>query len=239
MADPQQRELDRIREQYVASDGSRKYGQQFLPFNRLEFGYHIQQLSHFGAAMREAGFQTLEGLNILDVGCGTGRFLGDLIGLGANCDRLAGVDLMENRIQTAREKLPQINFRVTNGRSLPFDDRSFDLVTQNVVFSSIGSKELRVETAKEMLRVLKPGGYVWWWDMPRTVSAAGGESLNCAKLFPGMRVRHQQAAYLPRPSHGVAKRRWRLLLGGIFDIFSARTTHDAILLGPKNDVRKA
>ena len=60
--------------------------------------------------------------------------------------------------------------RVANaaGDALPFADASFDLVMQNVVFSSITDAALRARVAAEMLRVLRPGGHVLWYDAERS-----------------------------------------------------------------------
>jgi len=49
-------------------------------------------------------------------------------------------------------------------QTLPFKDKTFDIVVQSTVFSSILNRDLRFSVAKEMLRVLKPSGIIIWYD---------------------------------------------------------------------------
>ena len=49
-------------------------------------------------------------------------------------------------------------------RRLDFRTDSFDFVFQSTVFTSILDSEVRKEVAGEMLRVLKPGGVILWYD---------------------------------------------------------------------------
>src|SRR6188508_3498811 len=60
------------------------------------------------------GFRPLGEVDILDVGCGTGSVLRDFLRYGARPERLAGVDLLEERIERARSLAPNVDFRVAN-----------------------------------------------------------------------------------------------------------------------------
>jgi pseudaminic acid biosynthesis-associated methylase len=63
----------------------------------------------------------------LEVGCNVGantRWLAELLG-AAN---VAGVDVNEQALATAREAVPGADLRVASARSLPFADASFDIV---------------------------------------------------------------------------------------------------------------
>ena len=53
--------------------------------------------------------------------------------------------------------MPNATFHVGSAHELPFPDRSFDLVLQFTVFSSIMSAGLRAAIATEMVRVARPG----------------------------------------------------------------------------------
>jgi SAM-dependent methyltransferase len=140
------------------------------------------------------GLAPLAGRAILDVGCGTGQWLRELIHWGADPERLCGVDLLPDRIAIARTKLPaSVGLEPADGVRLPFDDARFDLVLQSTVFSSILDGVVRRRVAAEMQRVLRPGGLIVWYDArvrsPGNRSFAGIGGGEIAALFPGWRVR--------------------------------------------------
>ena len=83
------------------------------------------------------------GLDICDVGCGAGQWLVDLVSWGADPSRMAGIDLLESRLQTARGRLPAADLRAGDAAELPWPNESFDLVVQSTVFTSILEDDLR------------------------------------------------------------------------------------------------
>lgn len=99
---------------------------------------------------------------ILDVGCGMGREAFNLYDMGFN---LTGIDMSEKAIRAAREFANESNrnimFLVTNGRELPFEDNSFDVV---IIWSQtlgiIYSENRQVAFLKECHRVLKDNGII-------------------------------------------------------------------------------
>jgi len=95
---------------------------------------------------------------VLDVGCGTGRFLG---ALPAHYERV-GIDVSAEMLDRAREK--GIEVFEASGDALPFDDASFDLVTTFAVLHHLIDPELVVATLREISRVVRPGGAAIVWD---------------------------------------------------------------------------
>jgi ubiquinone/menaquinone biosynthesis C-methylase UbiE len=100
------------------------------------------------------------GLNVLDVGCGTGdslRLLAPLVDPGKS----VGLDLSETMINEARQRstasASNLMFRVGSVLELPFEDGSFDrvLATQLLLHVPDPWKGLA-----EMCRVLAPGGMI-------------------------------------------------------------------------------
>jgi SAM-dependent methyltransferase len=63
--------------------------------------------------------------SLLDIGCGTGR---DLAYLAERCPDCVGIDIQESMIAFARERRPQIDFRVDDMRSVRLG-RTFDAIT--------------------------------------------------------------------------------------------------------------
>jgi len=50
------------------------------------------------------------------------------------------------------------------GGALEFDDGTFDIVFQSMVFTSVLDQEIRQQIAHEMLRVVKKDGVIIWYD---------------------------------------------------------------------------
>lgn len=138
---------------------------------------------------------------ILDVGCGTGSLLGTFASWGANASHLAGVDLMADRIATARQQWPGIRFEVVNAERLPFDDASFDVVSTFTVFSSLLDRRMATAVAAEVARVLRPGGVVLWYDMrvnnPRNANVRGLSRPEVEALFPRYTIAVDKITLVP------------------------------------------
>jgi ubiquinone/menaquinone biosynthesis C-methylase UbiE len=115
--------------------------------------------------LRERVDRPLADCRILDVGCGFGGLLGWFHELGVPADNLFGIDLLQDRIETARATYPDFTFRQANAEELDFPDESFDLVTVFTVFSSILDRQMATNVAASICRVLKRDGAVVWYDM--------------------------------------------------------------------------
>ena len=226
-------EILRLKTIYREKDSSSEYLRQYRAFEPLECGYRCQQIRCLSDMLYSKGYRDLSGLRILDVGCGTGRLLGDFIGMGGNSESMFGVDIMLSRLVKAIDRYPSMNFILIDGADLPFESISFDLLVQSVVFSSIGLPGLRKKLAAEMVRVTKPGGFIWWWDMVQTLPEAGNQSITLNELFPNLPILSKQISWLPLPSNGIAKKRWKWALSWLIDLFAPNPTHLVALIGPK------
>jgi len=96
---------------------------------------------------------------ILDVGCGTGRFL-RFLGRAIPQARLYGLDLSPYYLKKARHVLrsvPDVRLVTENAQDIPFADGCFDIVCSVFLFHELPSA-VRRDVMREMRRVLKPGG---------------------------------------------------------------------------------
>ena len=92
----------------------------------------------------------VEGLRILDVGCGNGQ-----IGGHFSCaNRVSGVDIEDNRSHPDSS----IDFRLTASERLPFDDGGFEVVLSHHVIEHVDDQGLHLE---EIRRVLAPDGIAY------------------------------------------------------------------------------
>jgi ubiquinone/menaquinone biosynthesis C-methylase UbiE len=160
----------------------------------------------------------LEPIQILDVGCGNGACLRFLASLGATPEFLHGVDLMEYRIEQARKLSPlAIDYYAGDAQQLAFPDLRFDMVSQFTVFSSLHESGLREKIAREMDRVLRPGGFLLWYDLRAGFSATarGIEIDEVVSLFPGY-ITQRCTSLHPRRASSLARR--SVLLAEIAEI---------------------
>lgn len=104
-------------------------------------------------------------LDVLDFGCGNGKWFGRWLAWGAMPERLVGVDARPEALALARHRFPVSRFIESDPDQLPFEDERFDVVSQNIVFSSILARERRSTCADELCRVLRPGGILLWCDL--------------------------------------------------------------------------
>lgn len=149
------------------------------------------------ALLRSQGINSLEHLDVLEVGCGDGSNLLELVELGATPHRLAGVDLLAERVAQARSRLPGgVQLLTGDASAAAFDAGRFDIVLQSTVFTSILDRDLQDRLAASMWRWLRPGGGVLWYDFvrdnPRNPDVRGVPLARVRQLFPegNLLVRH-------------------------------------------------
>jgi ubiquinone/menaquinone biosynthesis C-methylase UbiE len=98
-------------------------------------------------------------LQLLDVGCGTGRFL-DIVKQVWPRLPAVGLDMSEAYVREAKRHLrrwARIDLIVGNGEKIPLPDNSQDAVTSIFLFHELPPKVRRTMFG-EFARVLKPGG---------------------------------------------------------------------------------
>jgi len=153
------------------------------------------------AMLSRQGVASLAGRRVLDVGCGRGAFLGRCLEWGAAAAHLAGIDLRAAAVEAARARCPGADLRCGDASHLPWPGETFDLVSQQTVFSSILDPAMRERVAAEMLRVLAPGGCLVWYDLrldnPRNPDVRGIPAAEIRRLFPGCALRLRRITLAP------------------------------------------
>lgn len=98
-----------------------------------------------------------EGIKVLDSGCGPGVWALEMAKEFPKSS-FHGVDMTAHEF--TKEKLPNFEFTVGNLlEGLPFEDNTFDYVYQRLLFLGLND-EGWTKVISELLRVLKPGGYI-------------------------------------------------------------------------------
>ena len=106
------------------------------------------------------------GQRILDVGCGPGALVAELVVRGAH---VSAVDPSAQFVSAARERYPDVDVRQATAEELPFEDASFDAALAQLVVHFMADP---VRGIAEMARVTVDGGVVAAsvWDL------AGGKA---------------------------------------------------------------
>jgi ubiquinone biosynthesis O-methyltransferase len=103
-------------------------------------------------------FKVEKGMNILDIGCGTGNFSIKLAEMGC---KVTGIDISDKMLDIARKKTEKagyhIDFYLMDAYNLKLADEQFDGVFSMAAFEFIAQPEKALD---ELFRVVKKGGQV-------------------------------------------------------------------------------
>lgn len=103
--------------------------------------------------------------NFLEVGCGTGTNLCNLIAWGVNPENLFGNDIFEPSLITARQRLPKIvSLQQGNFLDCEYDNQFFDVILFSTVLSSILDEDFQIECLRKSYNLLKPNGIILLYD---------------------------------------------------------------------------
>lgn len=140
---------------------------------------------------RRSGRDSLEGLDVADLGCGFGAMSLYFASAGA---RVVGVDPNHERLAVGGNVARELGLPATLRRgwfeALPLPDASFDLVVLNNSLCYVTERSDRRWALANALRVLRPGG----WLVMRNPSL--GSPLD---PFTGLPVVHQLPGVLAAP----------------------------------------
>jgi len=204
-------ELSRIKQAYARRDFSGK-DKLYTFFNPSALFISQGRERAIINVLKQSGIVDLSNKRILDLGCGSGGVLRDFIKYGAQPENIYGLDLLPDRIEKARKLSPNVNFTCGNAEYLPYEDCFFDMVLCFTVFSSILCKKMKENVAKEMLRVLKAEGFVFWYDYhmdnPKNPDVRGVKKQEIFALFPNCSIQLKRVTLAPPLARLLAPYSW-------------------------------
>jgi ubiquinone/menaquinone biosynthesis C-methylase UbiE len=102
-------------------------------------------------------FRPSKGMNILDVGCGTGAHLELYQRYGCN---LYGIDLSPSMLEVARARLGEsARLELGDATNMPYENEKFDLIISMLSLHEM-PQQTRSGVITEMKRVLKDDGHI-------------------------------------------------------------------------------
>jgi 2-polyprenyl-6-hydroxyphenyl methylase/3-demethylubiquinone-9 3-methyltransferase len=139
-------------------------------FNPVRLAYIRDQVAaHFGRDPHAA--KPLDGLRILDIGCGGGLLCEPMARLGAE---VVGVDASQTNIEVARlhaaESRVSIDYRAGTAEELADAGETFDVILNMEVVEHVADVGFFVDKCAQMVR---PGGIMFVATINRTLKALG------------------------------------------------------------------
>ena len=148
------------------------------------------------------GWADLSGLRVLEVGCGAGGNLLELLRLGFAPEHLMGAELLPDRLAQARRVLPaSVTLCGGDASLLDIAPASRHIVLQSTVFSSLLDDAFQQRLAMAMWRWVAPGGGVLWYDFtvnnPRNPDVRGVPLARVRQLFPQAHLASRRVTLAP------------------------------------------
>lgn len=155
--------MSKTNEEYIPALGYR-----FLtPFYDFIQKYIVRDVRYKALLIQQANIQA--GQDVLDLGCGTGTLAIMVKQTQPNAE-VAGLDADPEMLKVARDKSAMhhapVQFDAGYTNSLPYPDESFDRVLSSIMIHHLKTPE-KETTAREVFRVLKPGGQLHIIDFGR------------------------------------------------------------------------
>jgi SAM-dependent methyltransferase len=156
----------------------------------------------------------MAGDRCMEIGYGKLGWLGRMISWGMRESDLYGIELDEDRAAVAKRALPNANLIVGNAAELPWKSNFFRIVIASTLFSSILDEHLQMLIAREIDRVLMPGGVLLWYDAavdnPRNVHLRGISRSEICRLFPEYSRHLKSVTLAPPMARRVAGLSWTI-----------------------------
>jgi ubiquinone/menaquinone biosynthesis C-methylase UbiE len=181
---------------------------------------YVDSLDRAAARLHDRRVATLEALEpragdrILDVGCGAGASIVELLDHVAPDACVVGIDASAHLVRSARARLMERGmdaaFAVGDAQNMEFRDGSFEAVHCNRVLMHVDDP---VGAMREMARVLAPGGRLVAWEPDWDSLMFDTEDLNASRAV--------RDAIIARQHHpDIGRRLRRIALDTGFEVVS-------------------
>ena len=181
---------------------------------------HERQRAMLGMFARR-GWRDLAQRRLVEVGCGSGAILLELLRFGFAPQHLSGIELLPARYEAARRVLPpELSLHLGDATALDLGAASQDIVLVSTVFSSLLDDAFQQRLADAMWRWTKPGGAVLWYDFtvdnPRNADVRGVPLRRIRALFPEATMEHRRVTLAPPIARAACR-----VHPGLYTVFNA------------------
>jgi SAM-dependent methyltransferase len=193
-----QEKVERIRQRYAR----RKSGCYYSLLEEYALRVAQEKERAITRWIRECDIAPIDTRSVLEIGCGGSGNLLDFIRLGFRPGNLAANDLLEDRCAAARRRLPvATRMFCCDAAELDLPAKSYDVVLQFIVFTSILDDSFQQNLADRMWTLLKDGGGILWYDFvynnPKNSDVRGIPVWRVRQLFPNAICRTWRVTLAP------------------------------------------
>jgi SAM-dependent methyltransferase len=134
---------------FLAEHGAGEIWNWESPAGKLRWARRVKMLSR----------HLRPGMNVLELGCGTGYFTRELARSGAD---VVAIDVSPELLEIAKanHSAPNVRYEIQNAYALSYADAVFDSVVGSSVLHHLEVQE----ALREVYRVLKPGGTIYFTE---------------------------------------------------------------------------
>lgn len=196
-----QTETERIKRSYAKRSGQ-EFAERYSFLNPAVYMSVQERERALLRWIRDSRIAPLASRRLIEIGCGSGQNLLDLLRFGFQPENMVGNELLPERVEAARRRLPPaLSIVQGDATQLDIPEESFDVVFQSTVFSSILEANFQRALAARMWRWVAPGGGVLWYDFiynnPRNPDVAGVPLRRIRELFPDGDLRYWRLTLAP------------------------------------------
>ena len=195
-------EPDAVQARYARRDAAADAARYGLYTNAAALQAQQERLRAMVALWRSHGWESLAGRPMLEVGCGTGGNLQDLVRLGATPQCLTGLELLPDRAAAAHTSTPgSVRILQCDAATATVPPASQQAVLAFTLFSSLLDEGFRHQLARTMWQWVAPGGGVLLYDFvvnnPRNPDVQRLPLGELKSLFPQARLHSRRLTLAP------------------------------------------
>ncbi|RCJ37348.1 methyltransferase type 11 [Nostoc minutum NIES-26] len=202
-------EVEAIRQRYARFKQLPEY-LLYEPLNPYSYMTYEEKRRAFIRWIHWAGLAPVRDKRVLEIGCGFGDNLLQLISLGFQPENLIGNELLEERALRARYLLPKDSqVLLGDASTLKLEKNSFDVILQATVFTSILDDNFQQNLANHIWSLIKPNGGILWYDFifnnPRNPDVRGVPIKRIYNLFPKGEIKVWRLTLAPPINRRITK----------------------------------
>ncbi|HXK55435.1 MAG: class I SAM-dependent methyltransferase [Gammaproteobacteria bacterium] len=181
------READAIRQRYARR---RETGLDSLydPLRPSVYLPHQERERVLIRRILQPYLQPLDTRRLIEIGCGSGANLIHLLRLGFRPENLVANELLDERVEAARNLLPEAIEIIPGDATRIERPGAFDAVLLSTVFTSILDDAFQKTLADKAWELVKSGGGIIWYDFvfdnPANSDVRGVKLQRIKELFP-------------------------------------------------------